>query len=812
MENSFFDFFMQPNFYFWPLPDSAKSVLLKEEKWQDFFLSDPISLILLLSSINMNIKNVNFFKYYPETNLFFRFLKKLVKSKPQNARVLQEFNGIIADIVSKLSLVKRFDGKKENVILNYLNLLELMLAPPYRYLVEKIEIDHWINNFEKITTKSFASSALLSQFRNTLLLSFQSPAFIKRYPILIGMIGKLAYSLDKEQIDANELEAIKLFDMLGTLDHTLKVSQLAKLKSEQTKRYQLIQNTHHLIYRQFEPYVERNFLKFIVFKVYLEQSYINSTSLVDLCNSNRYQAQCKSDYIRFKDMYYCPTNKFSKFWITIKNNNYPKLNLDKWCVGMRQAEQLFITSMKENFGFKLQYNASLYTLHISDFKRNFLTDKFLFERDDRDWDQPHNLPMAYFPSKKNKLFNILMGSTYAYTTNALDLVHGYMYHLSGLFSKAHQLDLSLMEGLAELYSRGICSERSIEDLKVFVNDTYIFELFKKRQQLFYFYSLKWVAYLVNEQPRLLKKWINSSKNNNSENFYLAINRFIGNDSNIGAFVNWSRQQVNVCNDYLNGFYDEHQPLIIYLTDIKRALNQTRSLQVRHVHNSISNFQVPLRSSDKISYQNDLISTHLSKPDDRTLNQELKKGFSLPLGALSTGIISAYFDDLSLMYRDKNPLFPIYIDYGFKPFVSALVSANLNILLFDQSQGLGEKINYLLMYFLFNFSSVFFGQALNKKMTEFIQNKVLCFFLQILTWTLLWNPSFLFLEERQLLSTFFFQLVQGLSFKMGEEIYRHGKKISSLGIFRCKRAHPSITENNELSNNMENFNKANGLTC
>ena len=168
----------------------------------------------------------------------------------------------------------------------------------------------------------------------------------------------------------------------------------------------------------------------------------------------------------------------------------------------------------------------------------------------------------------------------------------------------------LVKHINWIYSRGICSERSIEDLRVFVNDTYIFELFKKRQQLFYFYSLKWVAYLVNEQPKLLKKWINSSKNNNSENFYLAINRFIGNDSNIGAFVNWSRQQVNVCNDYLNGFYDEHQPLIIYLKDIRRALNQTRSLQVRHVHNSISNFQVPLSNSDKILYQNDLISKPL----------------------------------------------------------------------------------------------------------------------------------------------------------------------------------------------------------
>lgn len=803
MEDPYFDF-IQPNFSFWPLYNTSKSVLLDEEKWQNFFLSDPISLILFLNSINFKIKKVNFFDYYQETNLFFRFLKDLVKSKPRNIYVLQEFNGIIADIVSKLSVVKRFNKKQEKVALDYLKLLELMFTPSCRYLIEKMDINRWMNDFEKMTTNPFSSSAFLSQFRKTLLLSFQSSAFIKKYPVLIRMIGQLAHSLDKTRIDTNELEAIKLFDLLGVLDHLLKTKQMAKLpERRQNNLSRQIKNARHLIYMEFEPYIERNFLKFIFFKAYLTQSYIHSTNLTDVCNSDRYHMQCKSDYLRFKDTYFCASGLFPKFRITIKNNNYSKLNLDKWCVDMRQAEQRFMTWMEGSVGLKPSYKMSLYTLYLSDFKRNFLVDKLIFERDDRQEDnQAHNLPMAYFLSKKNQKFNLLMGSTYAYTTNPFDHTHGYMYHLCGLFEK-YSLDLSLVEGLAELYSRGICSERSIEDLRIFVNDTYIFELFKKRQSLFYFYSLKWVGYLVNERPELLKKWIIASKNNNNETFYLTIDRFIENTSNIEVFVNWSRQQVSVCNAYLNVFSNEHRPPMIYLTAIKHALNQTETIQTSHRHNEMMTFLNQSYDFEMSGHHRtlNLVDVPETKQTNERFKQQLERGFPLPLGAFVAGFISGCFDNVSILYQEKSPFFSTSLKFGFKPFISALISSDLNVLLFDEGQTLQEKVNTLIFYFSFNFLAVFYGESLNKKLFERIQNKALCFFVPLLTWTLLWNPGFFFSEERELFSTLFLQLLQGFSFKLGGEAYGYAKNITRFSSLWHK-SQPKMTENNELSNNIE----------
>lgn len=795
---------IKPDFSSWPISTGFRILLLKQEKWPDYFSVSPATLSVILNNLYEQIKCVDFFSHPPETSLFFEFLRKLVESKPQENNVLREFSLITAGILDKLSLESRFDSKQEAVVIHYLKLLALMLEPNYRYLFEKAEISLWTNDFQKISHRSFNSSELLSQFRSTLQLSFQSLTFIKNYPALIQTIEELASSLDKVHVESNELAAMKLFDTLGVLDHTLKTSQVWRVKVNQATIKQSIQSTRNVLYDQFRPYVEENLLKFIFYKSFLAQSYPNSTNLSALCDSENYQAQCKSDYIRYKDKYSCATDQLPNFSIVIKNNNCTKSDLYRLCVAMRSTES-FVFWMEE-LGFKPSYNVSQYFLHLADSKKNFLIDKFLYERDDPS-ETSHTVLATYFPPEKFSTTDPLLGSTCTFTTDRSALKHEYIHHLSALFMNDLELDLTSTEGIAELFAGGICSERQINDLRNFVNDTFIFEFFRARKYPFYFNALKWIGYLINEDPELFKTLVSYLQKNNLKSFYATIDIFIGNTSNIDRFVVWSRQHVNMCNHYLSIFPDGHQPPLIYLNDIKTCLNQTQTT----IDLSNFNFSGKLPKRDLLAYsEEELPETILvsSVSDiDASINQEFKQqvklGTPLFLSSLLAGFSSAGLDDVGLANQDNHPSLQAYINYGFKPFVFAIVSAGLNSILFDDAAEVEEKFARLFTYFVMNYLSVIIAQPLTQKLAETIHNKILCFFVQTLTWTLLWNPSLFISENSRILPTLFLHLVQGLCFKVGEETYKLGKNAYACSSsFWHKPKQPFLLTEDDFSNDDE----------
>ncbi|MGC1854084.1 MAG: hypothetical protein WA659_01735 [Candidatus Aquirickettsiella sp.] len=569
--------FNKPNFSSWSISTSLQSLLLREEKWPDYFAIDPTALAPVLNTISEQIKPVNFFNHPPETDLFFRFLRKFVESKPHNDNVLKAFSQITAEILDKLSLESRFDSQQEKVVIHYLNLLALMLEPSYRYLFEKPEISIWTNDFQKISRAPFYSNALLSHFRNTLLLSFQCVPFIKKYPALIQTIIDLAYSWDKAEIGSNELALMKLLDTLGVVDHTLKTSRIWLIKKNQPVIKALIRECYSVLFDQFRPYVDGNFLKYIFYKAYLQQSNKDMPviALMQLCENRDYQEHCNVHSPLFNTSYDCPPGQFSNLFITLRYNN-PKLNSGSACTDMRKVELSFKDGMKKNGINELNYTESQNYLYITDSKKDFLIAKFLFERDDPP-ETSYTVWATHFPAENQSLSDPLLGSTYTYSMDPSILKHEYIHHLTALFFKNISIDLTLTEGIAELYAEGICSKRQINDLRNFVNDTFIFEFFKARRYPFYFNALKWTGYLTSENPELFKILLNCWQENDLESFYTNINRFTANTSNIDTFVIWSRQHVNTCNRYLSLFPDGHQPPLIYLDDIKACLNQTPTL-------------------------------------------------------------------------------------------------------------------------------------------------------------------------------------------------------------------------------------------
>lgn len=778
----------RPSFASWPLSPAMRISLVWEEKWVQMFSLGAEGVSLLLNTLHEQLKAVDYFSNLIDTQQFFKFLEKLIETKPLDSQVLEKINNILSDLFEKIILKKRFNETEAKIPAYYLDLLKLMLEPEHRYLFRKSEININAKNFLTISKIAFHSPELLTQFRHTLLLSFECQEFIKDQVILRRVISNLAKCIEKNNAELNERAVMQLLDVLGVLSSILR--SIPGLN--QPRVGAAIWRLSRLIYNQFKPFVEKDLLKFIFYKFFLTQSYKNSEHLAQLCGSPIYRRRCISDYVRFRNNHSCQIEQLPNFLIDIHANNRSKLDLDKVCFTLRGIEP-FIFWMEDKFSFKLNYNLSQYTLYLADSEKDYLTDKFFFESYD-DLVLKDSRAAAYFPSQKSNQ-TTLLGTTYTHSTQYSVLIHEYIHHLMLLFFNHHALNLALREGIIELNSEGVCSKKNLRSLDIYINEAVIFDFYSPQEFLLHFSALEWVGYLVNEEPQFLSELL---QRNVSSHYDARINTYFGDVSNRQIFVTWSQQQTKLCVDYLSHFPDAHQPPLIYLEDIKNFLNQTQRFN--------STAHIPKRSLQcYASKENETdIAAYASaetKTSDQMLSQQMKIGIPLPVSALFAGGASACFDDVVLIYQNQYPSLPTYINYGLKPCLFAVMSAGLNTLLFDQTVEIEEKFARLYTYFVINFLSTMAGQILTEKLAERIHNKILCYCVTTFTWILLWNPSLFFSKENELLPTFLLQLIQGFCFKLGEKTYQLGKNICSSSFWHKTRPPTPINEENDLSYRM-----------
>lgn len=754
----------------WPITPAMKNLLAWDEKWTGAFAVGSEGLTLLLHTLSEELKAVDYFINLEDTQQFFEFLKKLIETKPQNSQVLKEINNIHADIFEKITLKRGFNFPAAKIAVEYLDFLNFLLAVDFRYLFSKPEMTFATKHFLMLSKVRFKSADYLTQFRHALLASFECKKFLEDHGVLLNVISNLAKSIKKKSAENNHQAVMQLLDILGVLTDRLQTSQDPNINISALQHS--IQQKSRFIYRRFAPFVENRLLKYSYYKLFLTQAYQSSKNLTQLCQSDAYRKHCISKYNRFIDTYHCATNQFPSFLIEFKHNNQSQTDLDTVCIAMREME-IFVPWMKKNFDFKPNYNRSQFILHISGSEKDFLMDRFLFEREDS-LKKSYSVKASYFLAENPSQIDPLLGLAYTFAVDSSLLAHEYIHHLTALYINNLELDLTLTEGLAELHSAGICSERHIRDLRNAVNDTFIFEFFKVRKFPFYFNALKWLAYLVNEQPQHLEEFLGFLQKNDMEGFCANLDTFIDNDLNRQAFVNWSQKQVTFCNSYLSHYPNGHQPPIIYLKEISAYLNQTQTLESPKIILTKRDLSSQYLALD---LHETLKGSSLSFKDSRW--QDMQGGSSLALTALVSGVASSMLDDLGLYHKDNYPSLPAYLNNGFKPFVFAVTSPGLNSVFFDQAVGeVEERFSRFFVYLVMNYLTVIIAQPINKSLAENIQNKALNFFIQMLVWTMLWNPSLFLAESSQLFSTLFLQVLQALCFKVGEESYQIGKRICS----------------------------------
>lgn len=219
--------------------------------------------------------------------------------------------------------------------------------------------------------------------------------------------------------------------------------------------------------------------------------------------------------------------------------------------------------------------------------------------------------------------------------------------------------------------------------------------------------------------------------------------------------------------------------ISHITSIKKVIQQQQGL---------FSLKPELNKTDLVIYakkQNNIETTGM---------------IPLPMSALLGGFLSAHFDHIGEMHQEECPSLPAYMTYGFKPFLSALISSGFNYVLFDQDEEIEEKFARFFTYFILNFLGVIFGQPLTQKIAETVHNKLMCFLVQSLTWALLWNPSLFASESLEIIPVVCMQLLQGLFFKGGEETYRLVKKSFNFSTSFWHTPAVNLVEQKQASNN------------
>ena len=158
-------------------------------------------------------------------------------------------------------------------------------------------------------------------------------------------------------------------------------------------------------------------------------------------------------------------------------------------------------------------------------------------------------------------------------------------------------------------------------------------------------------------------------------------------------------------------------------------------------------------------------------------QELWLPISIPISALTSGVIAGVWQEIAQRNKDQYPYLPNIIFYGLKPATLAMSTAFQNALLAGPADvvDLEDFWGSFVYYLAVNYLGLVFAQ-IGEGLAQKIQNKFLSLFISILFYTFLINPSLLIeLMHKGLTSETFsnvmppalVMLLNGLLFKTSE---------------------------------------------
>jgi hypothetical protein len=749
------------------IPQPLHAILnTKPNTWNRYFNSS--ELASFFKRVSSYLKDTHFFEENYKSAKFFYFLKRFVKTLPQATEVLKAFNQVCKEIQYKFSLQTTLSGQQvTTTLLPYLNLLAVMLKPKYRYLFDREEITIEASYFSELSYIQVVSHtvepSILYNFHTVLKRSFHSKKFLNDYFYLIQAILNLAEGVSNANLtsDALALPIMRLFDLLGRLDNSMK----SKLVGSQNAT-QSIQQARNILYALFSPHIDPDFLKFIVYKIFLRQSYKTAKPVVleALCRSQEYAAQCNFSYQRYPEKYFCSPSTIAAINITIEGRRLPEGEdselLPEACHLMRETER-FIPWMEALGIFPANAKAQL-LLRVFIANTEMASDLFLFEG----FNLEREVAAVYAQQeiKQTNVFGIIYGSFSDHF-----LRHEFIHFLDNFVLGNKALPHIYKEGMAELFAVGVCNRLRFDQLQHTLKDTAIFETLKKDKlpnkywkSFQYAQGFKYIAYLVNEQPSFLKKVLTLFRDNNQAVYYTELDRFLNNSSTKASYLSWAKLQVAVCENYFKQYPQSEQP-IIYLNSIANLLQNTSSLlnSTAIEFNSKATRSLVKRDLLYVDSLNDIV---ISLPKAVSVIETM---LALPLVAFSSGMASAYLDRKK---KNDQKYLNYCIDYGFRPLSFALVNASFDYAATGQVLSISDVTANFFSYLAINYLGLLVGQVVSKGIAKLIPNRYFSFLIQTLTWMFLWNPGLFACEGfmQYMLLFVAVQFLQGLAFKLGEQ--------------------------------------------
>lgn len=568
-------------------------------------------------------------------------LKGVIESNPTTDEQLKKFSEDFQNIHAKIISNPKFNV---TTLMDYLALWKKILDLKYQALLDNKEVKlhaqqlYDIARFTADNAKSIPADFLTS-FISVIKSSFYSMKLLNNYQFLSRSIDYLALVVRKNNTELKinmelksnmelALPVTRLFNAAGNLERLLKYykDEGSYKLSNALKTTQQLEQT---LYGLFETNIDENFLRSIVFKFFLKESYADEPkqNLEKLCDSQEYRKFCKNDYKQYKENYAC-ANERSAHAIRVEYNGLlERAELDKACSAMRYAER-FLARMKD-LGLNQRYMESEYTLHISK-PGEFFTDIWLSEK------YAETPGLTGFYLKREVQGSLFYGVAYSRDISLETVVHEYVHHLQALLMDAWPRVLS--DGSAELTAGGVCHPGHVSNLNSSHDDELLATLLSQKFPG-YFGSFKWVAYLINRQPAFYKKLLVFLQAGQDQKYHAEMQSFLNDSANQNDFEAWGERRIKICGDYQKQSPEFPVEPYNYLTDIEAALEsyKTAATKVREKRTTavlpVTKAVTKLESADLLGEQ---LPYAMPKKDFSSLYSLLKRGANVNVKEFHTG--------------------------------------------------------------------------------------------------------------------------------------------------------------------------------
>lgn len=584
------------------LEDNLKRISVSDSRDWSVWFDYPSRIKLVLTQLALQVQKINFFEFDYDITTFLKFLQEFLKTKPKDSAVLTKFNEVYQQLHYRFISQKYTNSNQTSLAFDYLTLLQTIMEPGQRYLLDRKEVAIYPRNLKEIATVVSQSGSVnkhfIERYTSTLSLSFDSIRFLNAYQEAYEGISIIAKNLFLHENSEIHPLLTKLFSTLAyevkLLDYYKdKITIGVPIKTAQERIVQEIVALQDWFFFHLHTRsdISKSILQHYFFHDFLKKT--AETSLVARCTADL-TAYCDANYTPLPRKMFCDTHLFpSNHTVVIEYANVAQDQLITACKAMACADQRHGQWLARSNISYTHFNTSI---RGSDYIYRVFPDETSYKRDVYAFgSKPYST--GFYTSKgligaRAKGIGYAMWKAEPHSWISVS-GHEYAHHLN--FAALRDLLRIFNEGLAYIVIHGICGDKGyISWLQQHIHTLTSLAPLLESDFIGYNPSFAFMSYLVDTQPvafSVLLKLYQAGKNSE---FREKLAELVRTDTGLAA---WLQSQLTICSDYPLQDLRAGDCPSISLKDYKNPLLESSS--ARPIITAPAQILVPTRSQKQL---------------------------------------------------------------------------------------------------------------------------------------------------------------------------------------------------------------------